>query len=63
MKRWLLVGVAGPLLALLGCARVSVEPIEIKPIHITMDINIKIQKQLADDFAFQDEIEKAREKK
>ena len=63
MKRWLWVAVAGPLWMLLGCARVSVAPIEIKPIHITMDINIKIQKQLADDFAFQDEIEKASEKK
>ena len=52
MKRWLLAGVAGALLAVPCCARVKVEPIEIKPIHITMDINIKIQKQLDEDFGF-----------
>ena len=52
MKRWLLAGVAGALLAVPCCARVKVEPIEIKPIHITMDINVKIQKQVADDFGF-----------
>lgn len=29
-----------------GCIRVKTEPIEIKPIHITMDINLKIQREL-----------------
>jgi len=57
VKRWLLAGVAGALLAVPCCARVKIEPIEIKPIHITMDINIKIQKQLDKDFAFEDEFE------
>lgn len=59
MKRWLVAGVAGALLAVPCCARVRVEPIEIKPIHITMDINIKIQKQVADDFGFMAEPPKA----
>ncbi|MFC1806715.1 hypothetical protein ACFL09_07060 [Planctomycetota bacterium] len=63
MKRWLLAGVAGALLAVPCCARLSVEPIEIKPIHITMDINIKIQKQLDADLAFEDEFEAVEEKK
>ncbi len=57
MKRWLLAGVAGTLLAMPCCARLRVEPIEIKPIHITMDINIKIQKQLDEDLAFEDAFE------
>jgi len=59
VKRWLLAGVAGALLAVPCCARVRVEPIEIKPIHITMDINIKIQKQVAEDFGFMTEPPKA----
>ena len=63
MKRWLLAGVAGALLAVPCCARVRIEPIEIKPIRITMDINIKIQKQLDKDLAFEDEFEAAADTK
>lgn len=37
-----------------ACARVQVEPIEVKPIHITADINIRVQRQLDDFFAFED---------
>ena len=38
----------------LGCTRheINVAPVEIKPIHITIDVNVKIDKAL-DDF-FQD---------
>ena len=38
----------------LGCTRheISIAPVEIKPIHITIDINVKVDKAL-DDF-FQD---------
>ena len=60
MTRWLIAGLA--VMALLpACTRhvVEVKPIEIKPIHITMDINVKIQKEIANDFAFQDEVESA----
>ncbi len=41
-------------LFVLGCTRheISIEPVEIKPIHITIDINVKIDRAL-DDF-FQD---------
>jgi hypothetical protein len=62
MTRWPLAGLAA--LALLpACTRhtVKVEPIEIKPIHITMDINIKIQQQLEKDFAFMEEFEEPAE--
>lgn len=55
----------GPLAALVaalwatsGCQvkhDVKVEPVEIKPIHITMDINIKVDREVD---AFFDEVEK-----
>jgi hypothetical protein len=56
MKLWFLSGVAAALVAAQGCATtVKVEPIEIKPIHITMDINIKVDREVD---AFFDEVEK-----
>lgn len=45
-----------PLLAVVGgCITHTVEsaPIEIKPIHITMDINLRVQRELDDFFAFE----------
>ena len=42
------------LLIAAGCARVTVDPIEVKPIHIVQDINIRIDRQLDDYFAYQD---------
>ena len=40
-----------------GCApKVSVEPIEVKPIHITMDVNIRVQRELDQFFAFEDKL-------
>jgi hypothetical protein len=35
--------------------RVRVDPIEIKPIHIVHDINIRVDKQLDEFFAFQEQ--------
>jgi hypothetical protein len=47
-----------PLFAVLlaGCLshRVASEPIEIKPIHITMDINLKVQRELEEFFDFEE---------
>ena len=37
-------------LAFAGCATVKVEPIEVKPIHITVDVNVKVEKALDDFF-------------
>ena len=34
-----------------GCARVTVDPIEVKPIHITMDITLRVDRSLDDFFA------------
>ncbi len=36
---------------------VKVEPIEVKPIHMTLDINLKVDKQLDDFFDFEDDFE------
>src|SRR4028119_1606425 len=47
---------AGALALLPSCARVAVDPIEVKPIHITMDVNIRVQKQLDQFFAFEEDL-------
>jgi hypothetical protein len=63
MRHWLPVGVAAALLAILGCESthtIKVEPVEIKPIHITMDINIKVDREV--DAFFNDVEKKAAEK-
>lgn len=38
------------LATLTGCFRVRTEPIEIKPIHITIDVNLKMDRALQDFF-------------
>ena len=41
------------LLALAGCStshEIEVKPVEIKPIHITIDVNVKVDKALDDFF-------------
>jgi hypothetical protein len=38
-----------------GCARVRVDPIEVKTIHIVHDVNIRVDKQLDEFFAFQEQ--------
>ena len=40
-----------------GCLRMSVDPIEVKP--ITLNINLKIDRQLDDFFAFEKELRPA----
>lgn len=52
------VAVAGLALVVgpVACSpRVRVDPIEVKPIHIVHDINIRVDKQLDDFFAFQEQ--------
>ncbi|MFA7235925.1 MAG: hypothetical protein WC058_03590 [Phycisphaeraceae bacterium] len=40
-----------------GCQpTVKVEPIEVKPIHVTVDVNIKVDKELDKFFDFEDEL-------
>ena len=48
---------ASTLLVFFGCTRheVDIKPVEIKPIHITIDINVKVDKALDDFFGDLDE--------
>jgi len=47
-----LVLIVGPV----ACSpRVHVDPIEVKPIHIVHDINIRVDRQLDEFFAFQEQ--------
>ena len=41
-----------PLLAVSfgGCLSVKTEPIEVKPIHVTVDVNVKVDRALDDFF-------------
>lgn len=51
MKRQhLLVPLAGALLNFSGCLNVKTQPLEVKPIHITVDVNVKVDKALDDFF-------------
>ena len=49
---WLLTLALAPMV-LAACARVTVDPIEVKPIHIVHDINIRVDRQLDEFFAFE----------
>ena len=56
------------LLALAGCSsshEVEIKPVEIKPIHITIDVNVKVDRALDDFFsdidAAEDKITKDKE--
>jgi hypothetical protein len=49
MKRVTLLFVLLPL-AFGGCLSIKTDPIEVKPIHITVDVNVKVDKALDDFF-------------
>ncbi len=52
MKRFLALTFAGAgLLAATGCVNVHTDAIEVKPIHITVDVNVKIDKELKSAFS------------
>jgi hypothetical protein len=42
-------------LALTGCFthRVQTDPIEVKPIHVTVDVNVRVQRELDEFFDFE----------
>ena len=49
--------VAGLAALLCGCnPRVRVDPIVVEPIHVTMDINVRLDERLDRFFAFEEEI-------
>ncbi|MCA8970880.1 MAG: hypothetical protein KDC95_13885 [Planctomycetes bacterium] len=37
--------------------RIGIDPIEIKPIKVTVDVNVQVQRKLDDFFDFEDELE------
>ncbi|MEN9401327.1 MAG: hypothetical protein RL091_30 [Verrucomicrobiota bacterium] len=45
---FLLCSAMVPLLG--GCVSVKTEPIEVKPIHITVDVNVRVERALDDFF-------------
>jgi hypothetical protein len=54
MRHWLLAGAAMALLTLPACNTshtVKVEPVEIKPIYITLDVYIKVEREVEDFFS------------
>ncbi len=60
---FLLAGIA--FMVAFGCTqhKVEVAPVEIKPIHITIDVNVKVDKALDDFFGEVDEADEKIEKK
>ena len=36
-----------------SCARLTVDPVEVKPIHIVMDVNIRVDRELEQFFDFE----------
>lgn len=50
MKRFLILLSLPMTLSLGGCLSLKTEPIEVKPIHITVDVNVKVDKALDDFF-------------
>ena len=51
---WVVMAVALPVLV--SC-RIKFEPIKVEPIHITMDINIRVAHELDKFFAFEDQLD------
>ena len=54
MKRTLTIALGALLLVAWGCQtshKVEVAPVEVKPIHITIDVNVKVDKELDDFFS------------
>jgi hypothetical protein len=65
IKRSYLLPAALIFLISYGCTqhRVEVAPVEIKPIHITIDVNVKVDKALDDFFGDVDSVEEKIRKK
>jgi hypothetical protein len=60
--RWWVVATVVAVVLLPACTahKVEVEPIEVKPIHLTMDINLRIQRELEEFFDFEKDAEAGR---
>lgn len=40
-----------------GCVRHQVDPIQVEPMHITVDVNLRVDRELDEFFEFEEEIE------
>lgn len=61
---WTPAGLCCALLFVAGCKHtVAVEPIEIRPIHITVDINVRVEEKLNNFFDFEREFDAASSRK
>lgn len=49
-RPFLTFAILGAALVLGGCLNVKTAPIEVKPIHITVDVNVKVERALEDFF-------------
>lgn len=49
-RQLLLLPLAAAVLNTSGCLSVKTQPLEVKPIHITVDVNVKVDKALDDFF-------------
>jgi len=61
MSRTLVIAVAALMLSAAACQtrhEVRMEPVEVKPIHITIDVNVRVDRALDDFF---DDIDRAEE--
>ena len=53
-----LVLVVALLTAVMGCQhRVTVDPIRVEPLHVTLDIKLRVAQDLDDIYAFEDQAE------
>ena len=50
MNRLLFLCASSLLFLMGGCVNVKTAPIEVKPIHITVDVNVKVERALEDFF-------------
>ena len=55
MKTFLAIISLGLLLTVTGCSPTVTVKHEVAPIYITMDVNIRVQKELEDFFDFEDD--------
>ncbi|MDC0336398.1 hypothetical protein OAN24_05855 [Pseudodesulfovibrio sp.] len=64
MKRTMTLTFCALLLLAWGCStshKVEVAPVEVKPIHITIDVNVKVDKELDNFFSDIDEADDTKE--
>jgi hypothetical protein len=58
VRRVVRIMLAGSAVLLVGCThKVQVEPIKVEPIHVTLDIHLKVDRELERFFEFENKFE------